>query len=226
MASGRPSVPEKEAAVAHRLPFLFALTISALSVTPAWASTPREDLRAHVEQLLSVVEDDAITADERAGQARDAVRDSFDFSGAAPRALGPHWGRLSAAQRQETTRALTGLLTESVVAHLRQAPRRFANRMRERIAYGRESISGNRASVRMTLVRGHEDVPVVASMVRRGRSWRVDDLWFDGVSLVDNYRAQFDRLLRAGTYDAIMQRLHAKRETLTVVAAAPREARK
>ena len=211
--------------MARLLSPLFALTISVLFVTPlfvtpAWSS-PRDDLRAHVELLLGIVEDGAVSAEARAVQARDAVRDIFDFSAAAPRALGAHSRRLSASERQETIRVLSGFLTESVVARLRQAPRRFANRMRERIAYGGESISGNRATVRMTLRCGHEDIPVTAAMVRQGQSWRVDDLWFDGVSLVDNYRAQFDRLMRAGTYDTAMQVLHTKWETLSVAAAAP-----
>lgn len=206
--------------MARLLSPLFALTISVLFVTPAWSS-PRDDLRAHVELLLGIVEDRAVSAEARAVHARDAVRDIFDFSAAAPRALGAHWRGLSASERQETIRVLSGFLTESVVARLCQAPRRFANRMRERIAYGGESIRGNRATVRMTLLRGHEDIPVTAEMVRHGRSWRVDDLWFDGVSLVDNYRAQFDRLMRAGTYDTAMQRLHAKWETLSVAAVAP-----
>jgi phospholipid transport system substrate-binding protein len=212
-----------EAAVARILSLLVALTLFGFHVPPAWPSSPRDDLRASVEDLLSIVEDRAVTAEQRAVRARSAVRSVFDFASAAPRALGPHWRRLSASQREETTRVLSGLLTEAVVARISQAPRRFAGRMRERIAYGGESVSGDRATVRLTLLRGREDVPVVADMVRRGKSWRVDDLWLDGISVVDNYRAQFERLIRDGTYDDVIGRLQARWDTLSVAAVAQRE---
>ena len=199
--------------MARILPPLVALIVCAFHVTPAWPSSPGEDLRGHIEQLLSIVEDRAVTAEERAVRAREAVGNIFDFANAAPRALGPHWLQLTASQRREATRLFSGFLTEAVVAHLSQAPRRFPSRMRERIAYGSESVSGDRATVRVTLLR-HQDVPVVADMVRRGTSWRVDDLWFDGVSVVDNYRSQLARLMREGTYEEMVERVEAKWETL------------
>src|SRR5438067_3704611 len=79
--------------------------------------------------------------------------------------------------------------------------------MRERMVYGTESVSRERATVSLTLARGQEGVPIVADMVRRGTSWRVYDLRLRGVSLVDNYRAQPDRLMRRGTYEETIDRL-------------------
>jgi phospholipid transport system substrate-binding protein len=212
--------------VARILSVLLSIVICALHVTPAWsaAPSPRDDLRAHIDQLLRVVEDRAVVAEPRAIQAREVVGSVFDFASAAPRAFGPHWRRLSASQRREASEALRGFLTEAVVARLTQAPRHFADRMRHGIAYGREIISGDHATIHLTLLRKYEDVAVEADMVRRGKSWRVEDLSFDGVSLVDNYRAQFDRLMRQRTYDEVIQRLQTKREMLTVAARGPRQA--
>jgi ABC-type transporter MlaC component len=98
--------------------------------------------------------------------------------------------------------------------------------MRERMVYGTESVSGERATVSLTLARGQEDVPIVADMVRRGTSWRVYDLRLRGVSLLDNYRAQLDRLMRQGTYEETIERLQTKREALRLTVRAHRAAPK
>jgi phospholipid transport system substrate-binding protein len=209
--------------VARILSLFLAVLIGAVHVTPGWAASPRDELHAHIEGLLRIAEDRTLTAEVRAGRAREAVRGMFDFASAAPRALGHHWQGLTASQRQEITRILSGFLTEAVVARIGQAPQRFADRMRHRIVYGGESVTGDRATVRVTLLRGAESLPVVADMVRRDKSWRVGDLWLDGVSIVDNYRAQFDRLIRGESYDDVVERLHLKWETLTDVAVAPGE---
>lgn len=200
--------------MARILSLLLSLFICGLSVAPAWAASPRDDLRAHIEGLLRIAEDPALGAEERADRARAAVNSMFDFASAAPRALGPHWERLTGSQRQAITRMLSGFLTEAVVARIGYTPRRFADRLRERIAFGGESVNGDRATVSLTLLRRHENLPLVADMVRRGTSWRVADLWLDGVSLVDNYRAQLDRLIRGESYGEMVERLYTKWETL------------
>ena len=117
---------------------------------------------------------------------------------------------------------MAGLLTEGLVARVSQAPPRSADRMRHRLEYGGESIAGERATVSVTLTAGHDDLPITADMVRRGAGWRVDDLRLQGVSLVANYRAQLDRLLRGESVTAVIERLHTKRDTLQLVATMPR----
>jgi phospholipid transport system substrate-binding protein len=209
--------------VARMLSLFIALLICQLSVIPASAASPRDDLHAHIDALLRIAEDRSLSAEQRADRARTVVSSMFDFASAAPRALGAHWERLSASQRQALTRMLSGFLTEAVVARIGYAPRRFADRLRERIAFGGESLDGDRATVRVTLLRRHESLPVVADMVRRDTSWRVADLWLDGVSVVDNYRAQLDRLIRGESYDDMVERLHTKWETLIEFADTPGE---
>ena len=64
--------------------------------------------------------------------------------------------------------------------------------------YGTESVSGERATVSLTLARGQEGVPIVAGMVRRGTSWRVYDLRLREVSLVQMRRWARALLYRGG----------------------------
>jgi len=213
--------------VARMLSPLLVVITCLFGATSAWPSTPRDELHRHIEELLNTVDDPSLTAEQRAVHARTTVLKMFDFSDTARRAFGSHWRRLTAAQRDETTGLVGGFLTEALVARVSRAPRRFADRMRDRMVYGTESVSGERATVSLTLARGQEGVPIVADLVRRGTSWRVYDLRLREVSLLDNYRAQLDRLMRRGTYEETIERLQTKREALRLTAmargAAPKE---
>jgi phospholipid transport system substrate-binding protein len=201
---------------------LLALVAGLSTATPAWASTPRDELRNRVEELFAIAEDHGLTADERAVRARSVVATMFDFSTTARRAFGTYWRRLTATQRDEATGLVAGFLTEGLVARVSQAPRRSADRMRQRLVFGTESVSGERATVSLKLGAGREDLPITADMVRRGSRWRVDDLRLDGVSLVANYRAQLDRLLRGASYATVAERLQTKRDALHFAATTPR----
>jgi phospholipid transport system substrate-binding protein len=201
---------------------LLALVVGLCTATPAWASSPREELHNRVEELLAIAENRCLTIDERAVQARRVVARMFDFSTTARRTFGTYWRRLTATQRDEATGLIAGFLTEGLVARVSQAPRRSTERMRQRLVFGTESVSGERATVHLTLGAGRDDLPITADMVRRGSRWRVDDLRLDGVSLVANYRAQLDRLLRGANYTTVVERLQTKRDALHLAATTPR----
>jgi phospholipid transport system substrate-binding protein len=209
---------------------LLALVVGLCTAMPTWAASPREELRSRVEELLAVAENRSLTVDERAVRARSVVATMFDFSTTARRTFGTYWRRLTSRQRDEATGLIAGFLTEGLVARVSQAPRRSTDRMRQRLVFGTESVSGERATVSLTLTAGRDDLPITADMVRRGSGWRVDDLRLDGVSLVANYRAQLDRLMRDASYATVVERLHAKHDALhfaaTTPRANPREARR
>ena len=201
---------------------LLALVVGLCSAVPAWASSPRDELRNRVEELLAIAEDRTLSVEERAVHARSVVATMFDFSTTARRTFGTYWRRLTTSQRHEATGLVAGFLTEGLVARVSQAPRRSTDRIRDRLAFGSESVFGERATVSLTLAAGHDDLPITADMVRRGARWRVDDLRLDGVSLVANYRAQLDRLMRGASYATVVERLRTKRDALHFAATTPR----
>jgi phospholipid transport system substrate-binding protein len=84
----------------------------------------------------------------------------------------------------------------------------------ERIRCLSESIDGDYAVVRGSIHRKRgTDVAVEARMLRRGEGWRVyDDDDVDNMSLVANYRAQFDRIIRAASYEELVRRLKRTQE--------------
>jgi ABC-type transporter MlaC component len=188
-----------------------------LHVTPAWAASPSDDLQASVQGALARIEDPALTVEQRATNARTAIHEMFDFSSAARRVFGDHWLQLTPVQRRDVTWLFGGFLTDVLVAKVSYASPGMSDRLRDRLTYLGESIVGDRAAVRFMWTHGSDGIPFQADMVRRGRVWRVDDLRVHGVSVVDNYRAQVDRLMRESNYTELVERLKLKRAALATL---------
>lgn len=75
-----------------------------------------------------------------------------------------------------------------------------------------DSIDGDLATVRTRIVTQQgTEVPVDYRMLRRGDRWVVYDVSIEGVSLVANYRAQFNRIIQTSSYQALVDKLKAKR---------------
>jgi phospholipid transport system substrate-binding protein len=196
---------------------LVGIACCLLHMTPAWAASPRDDLQASVAGALARIEDPALTLEQRTASARAAIREMFDFSNAARRAFGDHWLRLTPVQRRDVTWLFGGFVTDVLAARAGYLSPGVSDRLRDRITYRGQSVVGDRAAVRFTWTHGSDDIPLQADMVRRGKLWRVDDLWVQGVSVVDNYRAQVDRLMRDGSYTELVERLKLKRAALATL---------
>jgi phospholipid transport system substrate-binding protein len=178
-----------------------------LSSPPAWAGAPSEQLRVSVDQVVKILEDPTLKEESRAAERRAAIRREaealFDFGETARRALGPHWQDLSGDEQREFASLFADLVERSYIARIEQ----FSG---ERITYAGESVEGDSATVktRFTTKQG-TDVPIDYRLLRRGDRWAVYDVSVEGVSLISNYRTQFDRIMRTGSYQELARRLRA-----------------
>ena len=93
-----------------------------------------------------------------------------------------------------------------------------------KIRYVGEIVEGDRAEVRARLLgKKNREVTVDARLVRRGERWFVWDVAIAGVSLIGNYRAQFDRIVRRSSYVELVSQVTAKRDELLARRRAPQE---
>jgi phospholipid transport system substrate-binding protein len=193
------------------------------SAGAAWAGAPSDQLRGRVDRVLSVLEDAELKQEARTAERRAAIRavayEIFDFRELSQRALARHWHARSAAERDEFVRLFADLLERSYVG-------KIETYSGERIQYTGEFAEGALATVRTRIVtRGGTDVPVDYRMHRVGDRWLVYDVVIEGVSLVANYRAQFNRIIQTSSYQGLVDRLRTKHEEgLQADAAPPRRA--
>jgi len=134
--------------------------------------------------------------------------DVFDFTESARRTLGPHWERRTEQERQEFARLLGDLLERTFASRLEQ----YAG---ERIQYTGESVDGNLATVKTTIItKSGAELPVDYQVLRRGDRWFVYDVWIEGVSLMNNYRVQFNKIIQTSSYEDLVRKLKAKQQSL------------
>ena len=196
--------------VGHVALVLAGFTI--LSIAPAWAVTPTEQLKGSIDRIIPILEDPALKGDAKIKERRAAIRrvanDVFDFTESAKRCLGPHWERRTERERQEFAVLLGDLLERAFAARLEQ----YGG---ERIQYTGESMDGNLATVKTTIItKSGAELPVDYQVLRRGDRWLVYDVWIEGVSLMNNYRAQFNKIIQTSSYEDLVRKLKAKQQSL------------
>jgi phospholipid transport system substrate-binding protein len=186
---------------------LFVLTVGVLSLfwIKAWAGVPTEQLRGSVDRVIQVLEDPKLKGD--AAARRTAIRKEaesiFDFTETAKRALGQHWKELNPSQQQEFVSLFEDLLERAYVTKIEK----YSG---EQVTYLGDAVEGDLATVKtkFTTKQG-TDIPVDYRLLKRGDRWLVYDVFVEGVSLVANYRTQFDRIMRTSSYDELVRRMKA-----------------
>jgi phospholipid transport system substrate-binding protein len=189
---------------------LLLLALLLAAAWPAAAGPPTDQLRGHVEQIVKILDDGAMRQDARERERRAAIRrvadEIFDFGEIARRSLGRHWQERSPAERQEFTRLFTDLLERSYVS-------KIEGYSGERITFVGEAMDGELGTVRTRIV-GKQGVetPVDYRVLQQGGRWRAYDVSIEGVSLVANYRSQFNSLIQRQSYAGLVKALQAKQE--------------
>jgi phospholipid transport system substrate-binding protein len=188
-----------------------AIALDLCLAPPAIGAAPQDRVRATVEAVSAILENPTLQGADKDKERRQRVRqvifDAFNFQEMARETLGGHWGKLSPQQREEFTQLFGNLFERS---YSRLVSRFMGERS---TVYGPESIQQDRAVVQTTLVSTRDArLPVNYHMVRHGEQWAIYDVVIDGVSLASNYRAQFDKILRTSSYEALVQRMKTKLE--------------
>jgi phospholipid transport system substrate-binding protein len=189
---------------------LAAVAVAALWVgapASADAGAPTDQLKVSVEQIVKVLEDPALKPEAKLKERRAAIRKEaevvFDFSETAKRALGRHWQGLPEKDRQEFTGLFTDLIERAYISKIE----RYSG---ERIAYAGEAVDGALATVRTRFVtKQGTEIPVDYRMQQRGDRWLVYDVSVEGVSLINNYRTQFDKIIQTSSYAELVRKMKA-----------------
>jgi phospholipid transport system substrate-binding protein len=195
-------------------PFSFgiALVASFLSgAAPLNAEEPEVILRRGVDEVMAVVYDPAPAEEPLSVRVKPVLEKYFDFGGITRRAVGPGWRQLSPDQQKQATE----LFGEVV---LRTYADRFQPKEKPTISYGKVvELAARRRELAQTVGYLGQNYSVAYRMERQASGmWLVYDIIIEGVSMVSNYRAQFESILQKGGPDALLKSLE---ENLRDVAA-------
>ncbi len=185
------------------------LALAVLAASRAWAGPPADQLSARIDQVLKVLGDSDLKVPAKAAERRETLRrlafEVFDFEELAKRCLARHWEARTPAERSESVQLLADLLERSYVGRLDA----YSG---ERVMFLGDAIDGELAVVKTRIVtKQGTEIPVDYRMLRRSDRWRVYDVTIEGVSLVANYRSQFDRILQRSSFQALVNQAKEKR---------------
>jgi phospholipid transport system substrate-binding protein len=190
-----------------RVLWILILLFALFLVHDAWAGAPSDQLSDGVDRAFKIIRDPALAGEEKASQRRAAIvkvaGEIFDFGEMAKRSLGSHWGQRTPAERGDFVRLFTEVIQRSYISRVDQ-------RGSDKMVVRGETVDGDHAVVRTALLLSGGELPLDYRMHNTGGRWQVYDLNIDGISLVANYRAQFNKIIRTSSYEALTAKLGSR----------------
>jgi phospholipid transport system substrate-binding protein len=200
----------RQAVLALAVAAVVSLTVAAV---PARAGAPLDQLKGQIDRVLKVLEDPELKKEARAKDRRLAVRkianDIFDFNETARRSLGRHWQGRTAAEQAEFVQVFSDLLERSYLSKIEV----YGG---EKIQYLSDSTEGGeQAKVQTKIVtKGNSEVPIEYRMHKKSDKWLVYDVIIEGVSLVSNYRTQFNKIIQTSSFQELVKKMKSKQDEL------------
>ena len=172
-------------------------------------SSAESSARAQIEEFFrraTAILSESPDANRAREEVRELAHALFDGRRAARNALGAEWDRRSGAEREEFSRIFTAVLERAYVDMVRA---RLPRNRPPAVHVVAADITGHRTATVRTRVQAKDssDVRIDYLMTRPDEDWLVHDIVIDGVSLVENYGAQFARVLRTSSYTELVERL-------------------
>jgi phospholipid transport system substrate-binding protein len=201
---------------------VFGILILLFALVPtrgAWAGPPSDQLRAGIDRVFKILGDPELAGDKKVNQRRTAIvivaNEMFDFGEMAKRSLGQYWAQRTPTERGEFVRLFTELVQRSYISKVDQ------HGVHTMTVQG-EQIDGEYAVVRTTLpLSSGREMPIDYRMRSTDDRWQVYDLNIEGISLVANYRAQFNKIIRTSSYEALIAKIKSHQAELAASSTAP-----
>ncbi|TVM34564.1 phospholipid-binding protein MlaC [Oceanidesulfovibrio marinus] len=183
-----------------------------LCLTPCAFAAQTDDaesaLRNSIDQILSILGDSSYKGganrQERDSKLRTHINEIFDFKALTARALGVHWKQFSPQQQDEASQAMSELLE----ATYRDSLDKYDN---QRVEYtDATQLRDNQVEIRTLVVSNAQKLPINYRMELTNGAWRIYDVVIEGVSLVQNYRSQFQDFMLNKTPEELITLLKDK----------------
>ncbi len=188
------------------------IALSLLGASDALVGSPTAEVKATVDQVINILKESRYQGkankEERRRLLRETIFPRFDFQDMAKRSLGPEWDRRTPEEQREFVKLFTDFLEKTYV-------RRIESYTNEKFTYTGENVDGHYAEVDSKLETSKgEEIKLDYLLHQVAADWKVYDLIVDDVSVVNNYRSQFDRVINESSYAELIRRIKQKLEEM------------
>ncbi len=186
-----------------------SLVIGVFMASNAFAGATA-DVKRVVDDVVRIVSSKELKKNDstRRQALKKTISTIFDYSEMAKRSLGKNWNQHSAAEHKQFTDLFATLLENSYAGKIES----YNN---ERIVYIKENIDGEYAEVKSKVVTAlRDEFTLDYRLLNKNGKWMAYDVVIEGVSLVSNYRTQFNKIISSDGYPALLKKLQTKSDEL------------
>ena len=182
-----------------------ALSFALLTTSaPAHAGAPTEQIQGAIEKALAILKDPKLQSEAKRKELKEAVYPKFDFAEMARRSLGSHWQRRSADEQREFVKVFTELIENAYMSNIE-------GYNGEKVVIGTEKQDKDFAEVDTKVItKKGEEISVNYKLRQVGNDWKVYDVVIENISLVNNYRSQFNRVIAQSSYEELFRKMKDK----------------
>jgi phospholipid transport system substrate-binding protein len=188
----------------------FVLFLLSSPVHRAYAGVPTDQVKQTVDKVIDILKNKELKKPGKESDRRAAIRkvvgERFDFEEMAKRSLALNWRDRTPDEKKEFVSLFSDLIERAYI-------RKIEKYTDEKILYTGERIDGEYAVVDTEIVtRRNVETPIEYRLLKKDGNWAVYDVVIEGVSLINNYRTQFSKIIRENSYQELVRRMKNKEE--------------
>ena len=189
---------------------IFCAVLIFSPVSTCFASPAQDRLQENINKIIAILKDPALKGEAATQQRRESLRkviyEQFSFEKMSQLCLGKYWKDRSDEEKKAFIELFGKLLEETYLSKIEG----YTN---EKAEYLKEIITDKKAQINTRIITEKIEIPIDYRLYQeKDGSWRVYDLIIEVVSLVGNYRSQFDEILQRDNYEKLIQELKKKIE--------------
>jgi len=192
----------------HKITFRTSMVLFLIFaiVTPSLAGEPTDHIKKTTDKMITILHDPVLknNLEARRKMLRNTLSERFNWGEMARRSLAEHWKSRTDEERKEFVPLFTDLLENTYM-------NRIENYSGDLVTYDDEKVKGDYSLVKVTIFTDKQvQIPVIYKMKKEGQEWMIYDVSIEGVSLVSNYRQQFDSVILSSSYQGLVEKLKEK----------------
>jgi len=178
--------------------------LSSEAIIASASNDPQVQLKDSIDEILAVLKSAELRTpekkDERKQRILAVVNRIFDFRGMARSSLGRSWNNITAEQQNRFVSLFASLVEQRYIGKI------DAYHDQE-VIYKDQRVRDDRAKVYTAIVDKDAEIPIDYSLEREHDKWLITDLRIENVSLVANYRRDFNSIIRKEKFSGLMEKI-------------------
>jgi len=170
----------------------------------AASSEPMAELKVSVDEIVDILKSEALKGpekyDERQKLIWDVALKMFDFREMAKSSLGKNWNTITSEERDQFVKLFSSLVKKRYIGKIND----YTD---QEIVYTKQLIKKDRAMVYSLIIDKGTEIPIIYKLKADQEKWFIYDMKIENVSMVLNYRRDFDSVIRKEKFAGLLERI-------------------